>query len=256
MLCASAFTSADCAKFGYYKNRTYKWGYYPEINSLKEVELFKKKSNGNKVNILWAGRLIGWKHPDVSCLIAHELKKQGYSFVLRIIGNGELENQIRSLIDQLDLNDCVQMLGSMHPEKVQEYMAESDIFLFTSDFHEGWGAVLNESMGNGCAVVASHAIGSVPFLLRDKENGLIYHSNNLDELKQALLFLINNPEFRLSIARNAFHTIKNMWNADIAAKRLVELYTSLQSDPKTICDHFSDGPCSPAPIVKNNWFVK
>ena len=49
-------------------------------------------------------------------------------------------------------------------------MEKSEIFLFTSDKGEGWGAVLNESMNSACAVVASHAIGSVPFLLKDGEN--------------------------------------------------------------------------------------
>jgi glycosyltransferase involved in cell wall biosynthesis len=61
----------------------------------------------------------------------------------------------------------------MAPEAVRDHMEAADIFLFTSDFNEGWGAVLNESMNSACAVVASHAIGSVPFLLKDGENGFI-----------------------------------------------------------------------------------
>lgn len=51
----------------------------------------------------------------------------------------------------------------MKASEVRSYMEKADIYLFTSDFNEGWGAVLNESMNSGCAVVASHAIGSVPF---------------------------------------------------------------------------------------------
>lgn len=255
MLCASAFTAADCAKFGNYINRTYRWGYFPAINRLDEEELFKKKHTDKKVSILWAGRLIRWKHPDASIFVADKLKKQGYTFNLNIIGNGELENELKSLIDKLNLHDCVHMLGSMQPEKVQMYMAESDIFLFTSDFHEGWGAVLNESMGNGCAVVASHAIGSVPFLIKNKENGLVYHSDNLDELLKCVMFLMDNPELRLTIAKNAYHTIIHTWNADIAAKRLLKLYDNLLVSQGNVCSLYSDGPCSPAPIIKNEWFV-
>ncbi len=52
------------------------------------------------------------------------------------------------------------MLGAMSPDKVRAYMERADVFLFTSDFNEGWGAVLNESMNSGCAVVASHAMVS------------------------------------------------------------------------------------------------
>ena len=254
MLCASAFTAADCAKFGNYINRTYRWGYFPAINQLNEEELFNKKHTGKKASILWAGRLIRWKHPDASILIADKLKKQGYSFDLNIIGNGELESELKSLIEELNLNDCVHMLGSMKPEMVQMYMAESDIFLFTSDFNEGWGAVLNESMGNGCAVVASHAIGSVPFLVKNNDNGLVYHSENNGELFQCVKLLIDDPNYRLSIAKNAYHTIHDLWSADIAAKRLLELYAKLLNDHGNTCILYSDGPCSPAPIIENNWF--
>ena len=254
MLCASAFTAADCAKFGNYINRAYRWGYYPAITGLNEEELFKKKHTGKKASILWAGRLIRWKHPDASILIADNLKKQGYSFDLNIIGNGELETELKSLIDELDLNDCVHMLGSMKPEQVQMHMAESDIFLFTSDYNEGWGAVLNESMGNGCAVVASHAIGSVPFLIKNKNNGLVYHSENVDELLHCVKLLMDDPDLRHAIAKSAFHTINELWSADVAAKRLLELYKHWLTNRGSICNLYLEGPCSPAPIIKNDWF--
>ena len=57
-------------------------------------------------------------------------------------------------------------------------MEKTGIFLFTSDRQEGWGAVLNEAMNSGCAVVASHLIGAVPFLKKKKKNGLVYSSGD------------------------------------------------------------------------------
>jgi glycosyltransferase involved in cell wall biosynthesis len=45
------------------------------------------------------------------------------------------------------------------------------VFIFTSDRNEGWGAVLNEAMGSGCAVVAADLIGSVPYLIEHKKMG-------------------------------------------------------------------------------------
>ena len=36
---------------------------------------------------------------------------------------------------------------------------------------EGWGAVVNEAMNSGCAVVADHMIGAAPWLIRQGENG-------------------------------------------------------------------------------------
>ena len=62
-----------------------------------------------------------------------------------------MEQQLRQMIHDKQLDDCVSMLGAMSPEKVRDYMEAADIFLFTSDFNEGWGAVLNEAMNSSCA---------------------------------------------------------------------------------------------------------
>ena len=54
-------------------------------------------------------------------------------------------------------------------------MERADIYLATSDRQEGWGAVINEAMNSGCAVVADHMMGAVPYLISHEENGMIYN---------------------------------------------------------------------------------
>ena len=168
--CSSAYTAADLNRYTNFRGKAFKWGYFPETRRYDVAELMKRKlsavSAGGKrpqTSILWVGRLIEWKHPDASIRLAEKLKHKGYEFELNIIGNGMMERQLREQICRKHLDDCVHMLGAMSPEEVREHMEAADIFLFTSDFNEGWGAVLNEAMNSACAVVASHAIGSVPF---------------------------------------------------------------------------------------------
>lgn len=259
LLCSSGYTAGDFAKVKTFIGKCYKWGYFPEVKRYDVADLMSRKLSVTfgwkhpKVSILWAGRLIGWKHPDVSIQLAASLKEKGYSFIMSIIGNGEMEQQLRDMIKEKDLSDCVEMLGAMPPEKVREHMEQADIFLFTSDFHEGWGAVLNESMNSGCAVVASHAIGSVPFLVRNGENGLIYENGNQRHLESQVEFLLNNPEIRRQIAINAYRTISDVWNASVAAKRFVALAENLASNSKAE-NLFSNGPCSAAELIDNKWF--
>lgn len=260
MLCASAYTAQDYSKTGCYLNRTYKWGYFPKTKHYDVDELMGKKlsamSAGWKqpsVSILWVGRLIEWKHPDASIRLAMELKKKGYSFKMSIIGNGEMERRLHSMICDENLDDCVEMLGAMPPDKVREHMEKADIFLFTSDFNEGWGAVLNEAMNSGCAVVASHAIGAVPFLIKDTVNGLMYKNGNEFSLETQVCRLLDDKNFRNQIGREAYKTIINMWNAGNAANRFLMLAQCLQKENGA--DLFRDGPCSKAQIIKNNWLT-
>ena len=125
--------------------------------------------------------------------------------------------------------------------------------MFTSDFNEGWGAVLNESMNSGCAVIASHAIGSVPFLIQDGENGLIYENGNQQQFEERVESVIKDSEYRKRLGVNAYESVVNEWSADIAAKRFVALSQSLLK--KEPADNlFAKGPCSRAVILKNDWY--
>ena len=168
LLCASAYMPKDCAIYGCFKNRCFKWGYFPECKKYEDIDalIASKKKN----SLLWCGRLIDWKHPELAISVAKRLKDDGYDFTLDIVGTGILENEIAEMIKKNDLSDRVFMRGAMPPEKVREYMEQSELYLFTSDRQEGWGAVLNESMNSACAVVANNSIGSVPFVIANGEN--------------------------------------------------------------------------------------
>ena len=251
MLCASAYTAGDFAQFGLFCNKCYKWGYFPTTKQYDIDALFAQKSKNECPSILWAGRLIGWKHPDASILMADRLNANRYRFDLNIIGNGAMESQIKAMIREKKLDDCVHMLGVMRPEQVRAYMEKADIFLFTSDFNEGWGAVLNESMNSGCAVVASHAIGSAPFLVRDGENGMIYRNGDEDSLYNKVSYLLDRPLEREKMGKNAYETLTGTWNAETAAERLLVLIEQLMDNGST---PFKDGPCSKAKHLKDNWY--
>lgn len=252
MLCASAYTMSDYAKFMMYRNRCYRWGYFPETKKYADVD---KLLNGKKKStLLWVGRFLDWKHPDAAVRLAKRLKEDGYQFELNIIGTGEMEVQLKEMITDLNLNDCVHMLGSMKPERVREYMEQSQIYLFTSDRNEGWGAVLNESMNSGCAVVASHAIGSVPFLMKDHENGLVYESGNENQLFCKVKYLLDNPTEQKRMGKNAYQTILLEWNAEVAAERLMQLSQHILAGERSP-DLFESGPCSKAKIIKDTWYT-
>ncbi len=250
LLCASAFTAADFTKSGSFINRTYKWGYFPPLQQYDNIDavLHNKKPN----SILWAGRLIDWKHPEYAIEVARRLKQENYSFELNIIGNGELFDKLQSQIAELQLDNEVRLLGSMPPDQVRTHMENAEVYLFTSDKNEGWGAVLNESMNSGCAVVASSAIGSVPFLVKDRLNGFIYKDGDVDDLYRKVKSLLDDKQTRQTLGKNAYKTLAEEWNAEIAAKRFISLVEELSIQKKA--NLFAEGPCSKAIKIKDDWY--
>ena len=241
MLCASAYTAPDCRFIFSYPGKTFKWGYFPEVNQPPFDEIISEKSKNTKIKILWAGRMIDWKHPETVINLSKQLKNDNLSFSLDMIGDGEMRNNLESTVKSENLQEKISFLGSMPPEQVRKNMMSADIFLFTSDRNEGWGAVLNESMSNACAVVANREIGSVPYLVEDGKNGLVYDRKDKNSLYNCVKKLIVDKSLRETLGKNAYDTIKNVWNAEVASKRLMQLINNINKGEGT---PFEWGPCS------------
>ena len=241
LLCSSAYAANDYAKVGSFKGRAYKWGYFPPLKKYDVDSLMNSKRRDGTVKLLWVGRLIDWKHPELSIMLAERLMKANIAFELDLIGVGDMSGELKKMVDALNLNDCVHFLGSMGPDEVRAHMEQANIFLHTSDHNEGWGAVLNEAMNSGCAVLANIEIGAAPFLIEEQINGLVYR--NEQEFYELAEMLSGNPELCEKYGREAYKTITEKWNANIAADRLIRLINCLQKGENT---PFADGICSKA----------
>ena len=221
-------------------------------------------NHSNIVEIMKNGEAI-LKHPivaqsednltDKSCLNLHDVfhyaDKVDISEVQDLL---DLQIDYNMAICEEGLSDCVELLGAMKPEQVRAHMEKSSVFLFTSDFEEGWGAVLNEAMNSGCAVIASHAIGAAPYLVKDGENGLLYRNGDMEDLYCKVVDLLTNPERQRQLGEKAYYTMVSCWNPQEAARRLIKLAQSICSgDSKP--EIFQEGPGSRAPILKNDWYA-
>ncbi len=236
LLCAGAYTARDYAKTGTFLGKAYRWGYFPEARPS-----FPAKANG-PLRLLWAGRMLPLKHPEVATHLAKQLKDRGFQFTLDMIGTGPLEDALKAQVRQEGLADCVRFLGAKNPEQVRSHMEQADIFLMTSDRREGWGAVVNEAMNSGCAVIASRAVGSAPYLICQGKNGFLYTEEA--QAYSCLERLMQEDGLRRHMGQAAFETIRDVWNAEAAAQRLLILAQQLQQTGS--CDLFESGPCSRA----------
>jgi len=248
LLCASAYAAWDFARAGTFKNKAYRWGYFPEAKQYDVSALIDSKEPGS---ILWVGRLIDWKHPEKAVLVAERLKQDGIPFRMTMVGSGELETSIRQMIQDKGLEKEITMTGSVPAAQVRSYMERAETYLFTSDRNEGWGAVMNEAMNSACGVVASHSIGAAPFLGKHEENCLLYRDSDFEDLYRKTCAMVQSPNLRRKLGEKAYRTICNMWNADMAAERLVKLCENLLRK-EFVCEE--EGPCSKAEVLPDNWF--
>lgn len=233
----SAYAKRDLRLLGAFRNRCFKWGYFTELPPEPPISNDSRES----LRILWVGRFLKLKRPELLIRAAGTLRDNDIPFHVDFIGSGPWESVMRAEILKAGLEDRISILPSVSNDEVLRQMANHDVFVFTSNRQEGWGAVINEAMSSGCAVVASRNAGSVPFLINDT-NGYTF-KDSAKNLADILLTIARNRSQAHEKRIEARRTMAEEWSADVAASRFLQLIDSLRrGEPSP----FASGPCSNA----------
>lgn len=243
-LCCSGYAATDDRKMFAYKDRHFKWGYFTKVDEDFVVEAphnLGVSTSEITTHIMWCSRFLRLKHPELPVRMALKLKEQGYNFMLDMYGSGGEEETTKQLVTSLGVEDVVKFHGALPNEEILKAMRQHEIFLFTSDRYEGWGAVANEAMANGCVLVASDAIGSTPYLIIEGKNGFSFKSEDADSLTDCVKRLLDNPADMYQMQKEARNTMVNLWSPRKAALSLLTLIDDLQNGRE--CS-ILNGPCS------------
>lgn len=246
MLCAGAYTASDFQLIGAYPGKMFKWGYFTKLRTYSEEQFNAMKPQDGVMHIVWAGRFIPLKHPEYAVRLAKTLRDRGYKFCVHMLGNGELEPKIRHDAESLELTECFRFYGYTAPEQVRDVMEKCHIHLFTSNYLEGWGAVINEGMNSGCVEVVNAQVGAAPYLIRHGENGLVYPNDRYESMEELVLKLFDNWDEYKMMGRAAYETIRDTWNAEHAAQELLRFTKRLMQGDIIPAE---TGPLSTAPAI-------
>ena len=250
LLCAGAYVASDFHIIRAYPGKMYRWGYFPACKEYDMEALWQEKDYTTECKeILWAARFIDWKHPQLVIEMAEELLRSRKDFHVTMIGTGDLVPEIEHMIQDRGLEEWITLAGTKTPGEVRSAMEKAPIFLMTSDRQEGWGAVMNEAMNSGCAVIANRMVGATPFLLEQGRNGYWYHKGEAKELAELVVPLLENRELCKKTGMQAYDTIVKEWNANVAAERFLQICKDVvEGKEPQVC--WKSGPCSKAEIIK------
>lgn len=244
MLCTGAYACRDLCLSGFPEDKCLKWGYFPVL--YEKNSRVVRPSESEPPVLFSAQRLISWKHVDLQIELAKKLKDAGISFAFKIAGDGPMRSDIERSIRDFGLTDKVELLGNLTPERVSELMCSSAAFIATSDRNEGWGATINEAMACGCCVIASDAMGSVPWLVDDAKTGLCFRSGSSDSLFQSVMTALGNDGLRARCGDSAKKLVtEGLWSSRTAAERFIEFSRKwLDSGNVDLTASYSSGPLS------------
>ena len=183
----------------------------------------------DKVLCLYVGRLTYMK--GITDLVGafRALDPARRNAHLLILGEGPLRDTLDERIArEPSLSGSVSIAGYAPDDRLPEYYRAADIFVFPTR-RDIWGLVLNEAMSAGLPVVASDGAAGAPDLIEPGVSGIIVPRAHPDELRDALVRLIEDPGLRDRMGRAARARILNGFTPmDQAMGFLAAILTTLR----------------------------
>jgi glycosyltransferase involved in cell wall biosynthesis len=178
---------------------------------------------GEPVKLLYCGRLDQLQKRVFDLpKVAAELDKLGVDFQLNIVGVGNDQKPLRAMIAELPCKDRIQMPGRVTEKEMKAIMADSDVFLLTSDF-EGLPLALLEAMESGCVPVVYKIDSGVGDVIKDGESGLLVPHGDTVEFAKTLKRLVEEPGLMPKLSEGATMMIRENYSL----KKSCEAYAAL-----------------------------
>jgi teichuronic acid biosynthesis glycosyltransferase TuaC len=190
------------------------------IPNAVDYELFSKQVSVDDINAL--KKNLGKNESDIFLIttsrlvvknavgdIVDSLQYLPSNVKLLILGQGYEEQNLKSQISNLKIENRVQFLGFIPHNEMPKYLHISDIFIRPS-LSEGFGNSFIEAMAAGIPVIATPVGGIVDFLV-DGQTGLFCEVKNPRSIAQKVEKLMKDRESRDYITKNATKMVEEKY---------------------------------------------
>ena len=175
-----------------------------ELNekSLEKVERLLKIKTPRLITV---SRFDKRKNHEKVIMALRNLKQQYPDIIYICIGYGDEENNLKKLVQELDLSSQVMFFKDISDDLKNSLLAKSDIFVMPSIIHktsvEGFGISYVEAAQYGVPSLGGKDGGASDAIDHNK-TGLICDGNNLDDIYSSLNSMIENKK-HLELGKNA-----------------------------------------------------
>jgi len=182
-----------------------------------------KKAEAERVRLLYVGRLVASKTPEILIEAVDLLKQIDIPpFVLELVGEGAQRSLLEQMIIERGLSKQIIFSGWVgHPDLIEHYR-RADMFV-TATTWEGMPNTVLEAMACGLPIVGTQAPG-MNQLISDGVNGYLVPVKNPAALADRLQRLIENPYERARMGRESRKIAERQFSWDFITAQYVEVY--------------------------------
>jgi glycosyltransferase involved in cell wall biosynthesis len=185
------------------------------VNYGIDLEIFRsseKKRNESRsaLNLLEEDRVILFlsliskqKGSDVAIRAFSLVSREAKNIKLIVAGDGEYLHGAKQLAKELGIADKTIFPGFVRNEDTSLFYNASDAFIFPTLRLESFGIVIAEAMACGKPVIASR-IGSIPSVIEDGIDGILFKPGDYEELAMRIKSLLNDKGYHQRLSKNAY----------------------------------------------------
>jgi glycosyltransferase involved in cell wall biosynthesis len=163
------------------------------------------------------------KSPESIVKIAPDILKKVPDTSFLLVGDGEMMPTVRSLVQELGLEDRVIITGfRKDPHKL---MALMDVFVHPA-LVEILPRVIVQAQATGTSVVSTR-LGGIPEVIRDGETGFLVPPGDLQALSETVIRLLKNPGLRRDVGQAARKAISADYTVEAMVKSIEDIYYQL-----------------------------
>lgn len=189
-------------------------------NAIELGNLSSIKKYYDTIDILYAGALSRYKGVHILINAFKELKSKNIR--LHIVGKGKEEEEFKKIAGS---DQRITFYGFKTGEELMNFYKRANVVVAPSLYLETFGLVIIESFKYGTPVVGSK-IGAYPELIKNGYNGFLFEAGNVDELKDKIEYLIENPSELKRLENGAFESAKK-YDIGEHIKKLEDIYEAV-----------------------------
>ncbi|HMO18993.1 MAG TPA: glycosyltransferase family 4 protein [Oligoflexia bacterium] len=197
------------------------------VNVKKFYPSERKNHADQKIKILLAARLLWDKGIGEFVEVAYSMKAAGKVALFMLAGVPDKGNP-RAIdtksIEEWKNDGAIQVLGQV--DDMPELLRSVDIFILPTTYGEGVPRSLIEAGACGLPLIATDVPGCRE-IIEDKINGFLVPSQDIDALECAIQKLIDNPQMRNEMGKNARKKVLREFDEEIVISETLKIYKEL-----------------------------
>lgn len=149
-------------------------------------------------------------------------QKTNKKFVLLILGEGELWDEITALIKEKNLTDVIYQLGFR--TDAGEILKISNLYVNSAKCYEALSFAILEALDAALPVIATKVGGNGDILSPENDCGILVEYGNTEEMADAIKLIMDDEALREKYSKNAVKAINEVFNLEKLLEDTYKLY--------------------------------